>query len=182
MSPGAFKSAKSAGEGWRAAWHRAWEQRSPRERSALLLGALVLGMALLWQLLLAPALATWRMAPQKQAELDLQTQRMRQLDAQAQQLQAPARLPRQQALAWLEGTASALLGEGARLQVQGDQVQITLKAASASGLAQWLTQAREKAQALPHSVRLQRTPPARETVPGNAPETLWSGEMTLRLP
>jgi general secretion pathway protein M len=122
------------------------------------------------------------MAPQKQAELDRQTQRIQQLDAQAQQLKAPARLPRQQAIALLESTAGALLGEGVRLQVQGDQVQLTLKAAPASGLAQWLTQAREKAQALPHSVRLQRTAPAREAVSGNTPETLWSGEMTLRLP
>lgn len=174
----------------------AWQQRPARERRLLVLAGMVLGAALLWQWGLAPALATWRSAPQRQAELDNQTRQMLQLQAQARQLQAPGRVPRADAVRRLETSARELLGAQARLHVQGDQLRLSLNAAPASGLAQWLQQAREQAQALPQSARLQRadssanTPPASPASPAtstprppaSATEPLWQGELSLRLP
>lgn len=161
----------------------AWQQRSSRERRMLALAALVLAVALLWTWGLAPALQTWRMAPQKQAELDLQSRQMLQLQAQARQLQVPARVARQDALALLETTTRTLLGEGARLHIQGDQLRLSLNAVTADALAQWLVLAREKAQALPQQARLQRlAPPDKAAANPSSTEVVWSGELTLRLP
>ena len=164
-----------------------WQQRSARERRLLVLAASVLGLALLWQWALAPALDTWRVSPQRQAQIDRQTQQMLQWQTEAQQLKAPARVQRQDAIAWLEGSATTLLGKDARLNVQGDLVRVGLSAAPASGLAQWLAQAREKAQALPQSVQLQQNTPAKAAASANASdptpaEVSWRGEITLRLP
>ena len=164
----------------------AWQQRSVRERRLLALAAAVLGLALLWQLGVAPALTTWQGAAQRQAELDLQTRHMLQLQAEARQLQAPTRMPRPQAIALLESSAASLLGKDARLTVQDDLLRVSLVAAPAAGLAQWLAQAREKALTLPQSARLERVPPSLSaTAPTPAPtatEILWRGELALRLP
>lgn len=171
--------------------HAAWRQRPLRERRLLVLAALVLGAAVLWQWGLAPALGTWRNAPQRQAELDEQTRQMLRLQTQARQLQAPERLPRADALRRLEAAARELLGGQTRLQMQGDQLRLSLTDAPAAALAQWLQLAREQAQALPQSAQLQRADAAGRTegaAPAAAPpaapvaEPLWRGELTLRLP
>lgn len=167
----------------------AWQQRSARERRLLVLAALVLGCALLWQWGVAPALGTWRMAAQRQAALDAQTRQMLLLQAEAKRLQTPARIQRQEAMALLETSASSLLGKDARITFQGDAVRLSLSAAPASGLAQWLAQAREKAQSLPQSAQLQQVAAAKpaataQTAPSASapPEVTWRGEITLRLP
>lgn len=161
----------------------AWQQRSVRERRLLTLAAAVLGIAVLWQLGVAPALTTWRSAAQRQAELDLQTRHMLQLQAEARQLKTPTRMPRQEAMAQLESSAAALLGKDARLHVQGDVLRVSLVAAPAAGLAQWLALAREKALALPQSARLERvSPPKSSATQADAPELSWRGELALRLP
>lgn len=175
---------------WRELASSAWKQRSARERRLLVLAVSVLGLAVLWQWGLAPALGTWRTAAQRQAELDQQTRQMQQLQAQARQLQTPARVSRQDAMAQLESSASSLLGQDARVSLQGDLVRVSLVAAPASGLASWLALAREKAQALPQSARLEQlastktVAAAAATAPAPAPEALtrWRGEITLRLP
>lgn len=176
-------TARTVPTAWLSALQSAWLQRSARERRLLVLAAVVLGTALLWQLGVAPALGTWRSAAQRQTELDLQTRQMWQLQTQARQLQAPTRLPRQNAVALLESSAPSLLGQGARLSVQGDVLRVNLVAAPAPGLAQWLAQAREKALALPQSARLERVPPTKTgAAQKDAPEVSWRGELTLRLP
>lgn len=153
-----------------------WRQRSVRERRLMGLAALVLGGVLLWQWAVAPALATWRMAPQRQAELDAQTRHMLQLQAEARQLSTPARLPRAAAMASIEASATAWLGQGVQVQTQGERVRVVFAAASASGLRQWLVQAREQAQALPEAARLEQA-----TAQGPSPDVRWRGELTLRL-
>ena len=169
----------------------AWQQRSVRDRRLLALAAAVLGLALLWQLAVAPALSTWQGAAERQAELDRQTRNMLQLQAEARQLQAPTRIPRPQAIALLESSAASLLGKDARLTVQDDVLRVNVVAAPAAGLAQWLAQAREKALALPQSARLERVPPALSTTAqapttaaatSDATEVFWRGELALRLP
>lgn len=142
---------------WRQRLQQAWQARTPRERRGLLLAVLVIGAALLWQLGLAPALQTWRQAPQQQARLDAERQQLLQLQQQARTLQALPRIGRDEALRWLQGPEVAALGPGAEVRVQGDQVLVQLKAAPAEGLSRWLRAARTQARALPVQVQLQQS-------------------------
>ena len=152
-----------------------WQQRAPRERYLLGLGAAVLLLALVWSQLIAPAWRVWREAPQRQAMLEAQTRQMRQWQAEAQQLQTPRRIEREQALRLLTASATSLLGPGAQVTPQGDSLRISLQAAPAAGLAQWLAQAREQALALPSQAQLQRQD-------DKASEPTWRGTLLLRLP
>lgn len=150
----------------------AWQQRAPRERRLLTLGAAVLLLALVWGQLIA---RVWRQAPQRQAMLEAQTRQMRLWQAEAQQLQTPRRIAREEALRLLTASASQLLGPGAQLTPQGDAWRLSLQAAPAAGLAQWLAQAREQALALPSQAQLQRQD-------DKASEPTWRGTLLLRLP
>lgn len=161
--------------------HSAWRQRPARERRLLLSLALLLALLALWQGAIAPAWTTWRLAPVRQAEIEAQTRQMLQWQAEAKQLQAPARLARSAAIGLLQEGAERLLGPGVQLQPQGDLLQVTLKAAPAEGLAQWLSLARDKAQALPQQAQLQRQPAAGTAqAPSNDP--IWQGRLLMRLP
>lgn len=154
----------------------AWQQRPLRERRLLHSAALLFAVVALWQWGIAPAWSVWRAAPARQAEFDAQTRQMLQLQAEAARLKAPARLDRASAVSQLQTSAEALLGPGVQLQAQGEQLQVTLKAAPAEGLAQWLALARDKAQALPQQVQLQR----QTAIGGSAP--VWQGSLVMSLP
>lgn len=154
-----------------------WRQRPPRERALLALGAAVLLAAGGWTALVAPAWRVWREAPAQQARIEQQTRHMLQLQAQARLLQAPRRIERAEALSLLQTSAATWLGPGVQLVPQGDELRVTLKAAPAQGLAEWLVQAREKALARPHMAQLQQQA-ATEPAAG----TTWSGTLVLRLP
>jgi len=153
----------------------AWQQRPARERRLLVLGAAVLLLALVWSAMIAPAWRVWREAPQRQAMLEAQTRQMRQWQAEAQQLQTPRRIEREQALRLLTASAASLLGPGAQLTPQGDSLRVGLQAAPAAGLAQWLAQAREQALALPSQAQLERQD-------DKGSEPTWRGTLLLRLP
>ena len=165
-----------------------WQQRSASERRLLALGAVVLLGAVVWSGLLAPAWRVWREAPARQASLEAQTRQMRRLQAEALQLQAPPRIERTEALKRLGQSAQELLGPGVQLSPQGEEVRVTLQAASASGLAEWLAQARDQAQALPRLAQLQKQDAAAEPAAraGKNPDApagpTWSGTLVLRLP
>ena len=175
-----------------SAWQAFWSARQPRERRLLLLAAWLIGTALVWQIAVAPALQTWRDAPGQQAALDAQTTQMLQWQAQAKGFQAHAPLSRTEALQKLESSATQWLGPEARVSLQGEQVRITLKAATADGLSNWLAQARSQAQALPVQAQLQRaTPPHSALVtpaalpnpasPAPGAAAVWSGTLVLGL-
>jgi general secretion pathway protein M len=140
---------------FQSALRQAWAQRQPREQKLLALGAAVLVLAALWQLGLAPALRTWQEAPTQQARLDQQTQAMRQLQAQAKKLQQPLTVSRNESVQWLEQNL-AELGAGAKISMQGERATLSLEAAPAEALARWLSQARERALALPVQAQLQQ--------------------------
>lgn len=152
----------------------AWQQRAPRERRLLTLGAVVLLTAAVWSLCWAPAWRVWREAPARQASLEAQTRHMLQLQAEARLLQSPSHIDRSAALQLLNTRASQLLGSKAQLKVQGDELRVTLQAASASALAQWLSEAREKAQTRPRLAQLQKQ--------DEAGSPTWSGTLVLSLP
>jgi general secretion pathway protein M len=161
----------------RKGWQAAWARRNPREQLLLGLGAWVMGLAVLWTLALAPALQTWQEAPARQALLDAQSQRMRELQMQAQSLQKPAAISRTDATLWLEKNL-AELGPNARISLQGESASLSLQAAPAAALALWLSQARENAQALPTQAQLQQV-----SAPGpDHNEATWRGSLVLRLP
>lgn len=137
-------------------WQSLWGQRSAREQQLLGWAGLVLLLVTVWSLALAPALGTWLQAPDKQAQLDAQSQRMRQLQLQAQSLQKPPTLSRAEAAQWLENSLGSL-GPNAQISLQGERATLRVQAAPADALARWMSQARDNAQALPLQAQLQQT-------------------------
>jgi len=165
-----------------------WSSLAPRERQALALAAGTVGLALLWWVLLAPALQTLRAAPAQHALLDQQLQRMQRLEAEAQRLQAelpppstesPNALPaaRPDLQRSLQESVSTL-GTGARLVLQGERAQLTLKNVPAPALAAWLGQARQNLRVGAVEMRLTA---ATGVAPGSNDQQ-WDGSLVLGLP
>jgi general secretion pathway protein M len=178
-----------------APMHAAWAQRQPRERQLIALLAWLMALAVMWQVALAPALQTLHDAPARQASLDAQTQKMRTLQAEALSLKKPTPITRSEATRWLESSVAETLGAGTRISVQGERATLTLQAAPAAELARWLSQARERAQALPVQAQLQQatataapTAKASNQTPSRPAPTSadagvrWNGSVVLSLP
>lgn len=148
-----------------------WELLAAREKM-MVAGALALvGIAIAWLLLLAPALSTLRSAEQQHRSLDAQLEHMQGLQAQAQMLQAQPKQNRNESMRLLELAVRQHLGTTARMQLGGDRVTVTLLGTTPDALAQWLTQARVNARALPSEARLNRNAAG-----------LWEGTVVLTLP
>jgi general secretion pathway protein M len=152
-------------------------------------GALI-GVALFWWIAIAPALHTWRAAPAQHQSLDAQLQTLQSLQAQALDLQANRNSTPTDRVAALRTTVTQQLGASANLQVAGDLATVTLQNATASSLAQWLSQARSNARATPIEARLNRSniAPNSSELPNsgaanqNNATPLWSGSVVLQLP
>ncbi|WP_310614774.1 type II secretion system protein GspM [Limnohabitans sp.] len=149
-----------------------WQALSPREqRGVSVLGAL-LGVWLFWSIAIAPALNTLRDSDNRRAQIGQQQAHMLALQHQAQALQTRTPLSRDEALRSLQSlTPGALM----QLNVQGDRVSVQLKSVPAPTLANWLTQARSQAQALPVEAHLTRSNAANSAV-------VWDGSLVLSLP
>ena len=151
-----------------------WAQLAPRERNMLLAALAVVLLALLWQLLLAPSIKTLRTAPAQALVLDTQLQRMQSLQAQARALQQQSPLGFDEAVRALNLATRQTLGSSAQVSVSGERANVTLQAASADALAQWLAQVRLNARSTPVEARLTRVAtPAGVT---------WSGVLVMGLP
>jgi general secretion pathway protein M len=133
--------------------------------------AALLAAVLAWTLLLAPALGVLRVAEEQHRALDTQLQRMRALQQQAQALQNQPRQNHDEALRQLERSVRERLGPSARLVVAAERANITLSGTPPDSLAQWLTQARVNARALPSEANLYRNSGG-----------LWEGTLVLTLP
>lgn len=133
-----------------------WAGLEARERRLVILGAALVGLALFWWIVLAPALKTLREAPAEHARLDAQMQQMTTLQAQAKALQSQPRANRDDAMKALESSVRADLGPNAQLQQQGggEGVNVIVRAVPAEALAKWLAQARGNARAVPREVHL----------------------------
>lgn len=151
-----------------------WSRVAPREKNLIRLAGALLLAALLWLLILSPALTTLRSADAQAKTLDAQLQRMQTLQAQADALQKQPPLGFDDALRALTSATKQSLGDTAQLNVTGDRASVTLKAASADALAEWLAQARVNARSVPVEARL-----VRATAAGAAS---WNGVLIMGLP
>ncbi len=155
--------------------HTHWRALAPRERYLLGLAAtLVLG-ALLWVVVLGPALRTMRSAQAQASALDLQIQQMTTLQIQARGLQKQAPLGYEEALRALTQATEQTLGKSAQLKPSAERATVTLQAAPADALASWLAQARLNARSVPMEVHL-----TRQSTPTDA--STWSGVLVMALP
>ena len=159
-----------------------WDALAGRERLLVLLAAAVVLLAALWWLALAPALATLRAADAQHRLLDAQLQQIRTLQAQATALQAQPKLGGDDAQRTLDALLKQKLGASAQMSVIGDRASVTLKGASADALAQWLTQARINARAVPTEVRLVRGAAAGAGAVAGGSNAVWDGTLVLNLP
>lgn len=165
-----------------------WRALAGREQSLVLIAAAVMGLALLWSLALAPALAQLRRSTAQHAQVDGQIQRMQMLQAQAQALSQAPTLRLTDAQRSVQNSLTEHLGASARLQWSAAQANITLTQASASALAAWLAQVRTNAHASVQEMHLQRAPATTSTTtPGNPPATaqrpaVWNGTLVLTVP
>lgn len=150
-----------------------WNHLAPREKTGVALVAGLVGMAVLWWVMISPALNTWRHSQTQHKQLDAQLQNMQSMQAQARALQAQPQIGRDDALRALQAAVKQGLGAGTQISVNAERVTINLKGISGQALAQWLAQSRINAHALPTDAHLSRD---------NADPTTWSGQVVMTLP
>jgi len=148
-----------------------WATLAPRERTLVAAAVGLVVFALLWWVALGPALATLRGAEAQHRDLDAQLAHMQRLQAQAKAMQALPRQNPDEALRQLEVAIRQQLGTSARYNIAGDRVTVTLANAQPAPLAQWLSQVRTNARAIPGEAKLTR----------NAAGG-WDGSVILTLP
>jgi general secretion pathway protein M len=134
-----------------------WKALSDRERTALGVAAVAVGLLLVWWLAIAPAWRVVRAAPAQLDRMDTQLQRMQSLSAEARELRATAPISASQSSAALKA-ATERLGAKARLSVVGDRATLTLTGVTGDGLRQWLSEARSGARARIVEAQLSRSP------------------------
>lgn len=153
------------------ALRRRWAGLAPREQALVAAAAALVTLAVLWWVALAPALGTLRAADAQHRTLDAQLQHMKRLQAQAKAMQSQPRQNADEAMRQLEAAIRQQLGVSARYSIAGERVTVTLANTPAPALAQWLSQVRTNARAIPGEARL-----ARNASGG------WDGTLVLTLP
>lgn len=154
--------------------HTRWTQLATREQTLMVGAVALVAAALLWQLMLAPGWRTLRGADAQARALDAQVQQMQSLQAQAKALQKQAPLSYDDGLRALQQATKQTLGTTAQVSVVAERANVTLQAAGADALAQWLVQARLNARSIPLEARITRmATPAGVT---------WSGVLVMGLP
>ena len=135
----------------------AWRSRTARERQAISLGALALGVLLVWSVAVQPALRTLREAPVKLDRLDAELAQMQRLAVESRALRATPPVAPSEATAALQA-ATVRLGAAGKLALQGDRATLTLTGADGPRLQAWLAEARRAARARPIEAQLIRGP------------------------
>ena len=151
-----------------------------KDRQRLLVLASVFLALMLWTWNLAPALKTLREVPLQLSQLDAQTQQLKAMQAQAQTLQKSPRIKSNEAASLLQNAASEVLGNGARLNIEGTRATLTLSGVSADSLTQFVALARTQSQTMPIEAHLQKF-----SASGSASKDskeLWRGALILSLP
>nr|WP_255429304.1 type II secretion system protein GspM [Ramlibacter albus] len=148
-----------------------WDMLAAREKLLVAAAAGLVGIALVWWIGIAPALATLRAADEQHRTLDAQLQHMLRLQSQAQAMQGQPKQTQDESMRLLEAAIRQHLGITARYTIQGERVTLTLAGTQPQALAQWLTQVRVNARATPSEVRLARNPAGG-----------WDGTLVVTLP
>lgn len=145
-----------------------------RQQRALRLMVWALALALLWWVLLSPAVSILRQARAKHMELDQSLRQMQEWAASAEvvRTQNASPVPAIDVARRSLEEATSNLGAGAQLAQQGNRVTVTLRDIPATALAQWLQQVRVNARLLPVQVQLQR----------GASGPAWTGQVVLAGP
>ena len=145
-----------------------WEQRNPRERQLLGVGAAVLAAAVLWFIAISPALQTYRVSATAHAKVDAELANMLGMAAEATKLKAMPRANAAEVQTWLD-SATKKLGK-ASFAMQGGRVQVSFTGATPEALAAYLAEARLKAQLVPSEAHWKK----------NA-NLLWDGSIVFEL-
>lgn len=151
-------------------WHAWWQQRAAREKTLLTWAAVLIVLALVWLLGIAPALRTLRGAATQQAVLQTQLQAMGHMQAEARALQSQPVLSQTQAMAALSASVQQSFGSAADITVRAGDASVNLRNVSADALAQWLAATRANAHATVLQARLSRN------------GANWSGSLQLGIP
>lgn len=159
---------------WLAPLQIRWKRLAAREKNFLATALALVVLALLWKLALAPSMQTLRTSAARATALDAQLQSMQSLQNQASSLQRQAPLSYDEGLRALNLATRQTLANTAQVSVVADRANVTLQAASADALAQWLVQARLNARSVPLEARLTLA-----TTPAGA---TWSGTLVMGLP
>jgi general secretion pathway protein M len=147
-----------------------WRQLKVNERRLISVAFWVILAALLWLFAIAPALKTIKEAPEQHRALDAKLQNMRTMAIEAKTLQSQPKLAFDDAQKALQSAVTQRFGSAAQLNLTGERASLTLKNANPQELAQWLTQARVNARALPSEAKLNKN--------GDG----WDGTLVLNLP
>jgi general secretion pathway protein M len=149
-------------ENWRVQWQTArtqasaaWRARAPRERIALAVAASMLIVLVVWLLLVAPALATLRSAPQQLEALETQLLQMRGMAAEVRELRNTTPVAAAQAGLAIKAAAERH-GDKVRLTLQADRALVTLINISPEQLRALLVEVRSAARARPVEAQLTR--------------------------
>jgi general secretion pathway protein M len=132
-----------------------WQGLQRRERRLITAAATIVALALLWWVVLAPALRTLQRAPAQIDAAEAQLQTMQRLAAEARELRSVTPVPADQAANVLKA-ATARLGDKGRLALQGDRAVLTVTGVSSIALRDWLAEARLGARARAMEANLSR--------------------------
>lgn len=161
-----------------------WKTLAAREQTLVLIAASIVGIAIVWWVLLSPAIKTLKNAPAEHAQLDRKLQHMRSLQQEALELQKAPRVQGDDATRVLQSSLTQALGSTAQISIVGDRATVTLKAAPAGALGQWLANVRSSARAIPIQSKLVRTngPGKSANAAPQALPAFWEGTLVLSLP
>lgn len=154
----------------------AWSQLAERDRKALQIAGVVLGLALGWWWAVEPAWRTTQQAPAARAALTTELQIMRAQADEAAQLRNAPKLDAAQQRNALETATRKLGGSNAaagRVALQGGSAVVTLTAVKPDALALWLDEVRSTARGRVGELNL-----ARDTPDGSP---TWSGRAVVNL-
>jgi len=150
-----------------------WQQLSPRSKRVWLLLFVAACLGFLWLVAVAPALKTLRDAPDRHRLLNVQLEHMQRISAEAKSLQKLPQLNLVDAQKALQNTVTQRLGANGQVSITGNRAILTIKNATPTAVAEFLTDARINARAIPEEVKIMRS---------TVTVANWDGSMTLTLP
>lgn len=153
LPPSSAGTAKPA-EWWEPLRAR-WVSMAARERLAVAVAAGALGLFVAWSVAVKPALRTMQEAPIELQKLDAQLDAMRVLAGEAQALRQAPPVLAAQAETTLRA-ATERLGEGSRVDMQGDRATVNFKGVTGEAFIAWLGEVRAGARARPIQAQLMR--------------------------